>query len=128
MRHIYNVGHLQIAELFKIWSEVQREFGESFKDLRKHFEMIVEGERRLETARTALDASDAKLVKTRKEMKRATKAKASDADLKEIEKRLESLEGDRDKLQIDVFDSVRENEIVKMIRIKDGMLKYGFLC
>lgn len=114
---------LQVAELFKLWSEIQREFGESFKDLRKHFEMIVEGERRLETARTALDASDAKLGKTRKEMKKATKAKAPDADLREIEKRLDALERDRDKNQIDVFDTVRENEIVKMIRIKDGMLK-----
>lgn len=85
--------------------------------------MIVEGERRLETARTALDASDAKLGKTRKDMKKATKAKVSDADLREIEKRLDGLERDRDKHQIDVFDTVRENEIVKMIRIKDGMLK-----
>ena len=56
-------------------------------------------------------------------MKKATKAKAPDADLREIEKRLDALERDRDKNQIDVFDTVRENEIVKMIRIKDGMLK-----
>ena len=113
----------QIAELLKLWSEVQREFGESFKDLRKHFEMIVEGERRHETARAALDASDAKLGKTRKEMKKATKAKMPDGDLREIEKRLDLLERDREKHQIDVFDAVRENEIVKMIRIKDGLLK-----
>ena len=113
----------QIAELLKLWSEVQREFGESFKDLRKHFEMIVEGERRHETARAALDASDAKLGKTRKEMKKATKAKMPDGDIREIEKRLDSLERDREKHQIDVFDTVRENEIVKMIRIKDGLLK-----
>ena len=85
--------------------------------------MIVEDERRLEAARTALDASDAKLGKTKKEMKKATKARVPDADLREIEKRLDALERDRDKHQIDVFDTVRENEIVKMIRIKDGLLK-----
>ena len=85
--------------------------------------MIVEGERRHETARAALDASDAKLGKTRKEMKKATKAKMPDGDIREIEKRLDSLERDREKHQIDVFDTVRENEIVKMIRVKDGLLK-----
>ena len=85
--------------------------------------MIVEGERRHETARAALDASDAKLGKTRKEMKKATKAKMPDGDIREIEKRLDSLEREREKHQMDVFDTVRENEIVKMIRIKDGLLK-----
>jgi hypothetical protein len=113
----------QVAELVGVWAEVQKEFGESVKEFRKHFEMIVEGQRSMDTAKTGLEAADAKVLKTKKDMKRAVKAKAADADLREIERRMEASERERERCQIDVFDHVREHEIVKMIRIKDGLIK-----
>ena len=85
--------------------------------------MILEGEKGLDNARAALDAAEARETKVKKEMKKAVKAKAAEAEVSEIQSRLEMAEREKDRAQIEMFDRIREHETVKMIRVKDGLLK-----
>ncbi len=113
----------KVAELVGLWTEAQADFGESVKEMRRHFEMIVEGQKAVDTAKAALEAADAKVVKTRKEIKKANKAKAADTEIGDMERRLEECEKERDRCQLGFLDSAKEHEVVKMIRIKSGMVK-----
>ncbi len=89
----------------------------------RHFEMILEGERGVDAARSALDAAEARETRVRKELKKASKRRAAASELAELSGRLAAAERERDLAQLEAFDRAREHEIVKMVRVREGLLK-----
>lgn len=124
----------QVDELFSVWAEVQREFAEHLKEFRHQFEMILEGARQLDVARTTLQTAELKETKVKKELKKAAK-KATAEEIREMSSRLAEAEREKDIAQVEVVDRIREHEVVKLIRIKEGLFKmsegyidYGQKC
>lgn len=112
----------QVGELFSLWSEVQRELAEHMKEFRHQFEMILEGARQLDEARANLQASELKETKIKKELKKAAKKAPAD-EVRELAVRLTEAEREKDMAQMEVTDRIREHEVVKLIRIKEGLFK-----
>ncbi|XP_041367266.1 uncharacterized protein LOC121381916 [Gigantopelta aegis] len=120
-RAIQDVAN-QLAELNLAWSEIQREFIEHIKEHKRMFEMVLEGEKHVFQAKNNFVSCEQREYKIRKEIKKAFK-KASSAELQILENRLLQAERAKDLAQIEVGDRHQENEAVKLIRIKDGLLK-----
>ncbi|XP_023335571.1 uncharacterized protein LOC111706871 isoform X2 [Eurytemora carolleeae] len=112
----------QVGELFSIWTEVQREFNDHMKEFRYQFEMILEGARQLDVARSTLLGAEQKETRIKKELKKAAK-KATAEEIREMSGRLTEAEREKDIAQLEVVDRVREHEVVKLIRIKEGVFK-----
>jgi len=112
----------QVGELFAVWSEVQREFTENWKEFRHQFDLILEGDRQLDFAKGNLQAAEQKENKLKKELKKTAK-RATPEELREMSTRLQSVEREKDMAQIEVLDRIREHEAVKLIRIKEGLFK-----
>lgn len=112
----------QLAELNTLWTDVQRDFIEQLKVFKHQFEMILEGERQVDQARTHLLSCEQKELKIRKELKRAAK-KATVDEINNLEIKLSQAERAKDLAQLEVVERVHENEAVKLIRIKEGLLK-----
>lgn len=112
----------QLAELNLVWTEVQREFCEHIKEYRHMYEMILEGEKHLAQSKHNFAACEQREMRIRKELKKAFK-KASEAELQILENRLAQAERAKDLAQVEVADKARENEAVKLIRMKGGLLK-----
>ncbi|XP_055900521.1 uncharacterized protein LOC106054400 [Biomphalaria glabrata] len=112
----------QLAELNLLWTEVQREFGEHLKEYRYMFEMILEGEKHVSQSKNNFNACEQREMKVRKELKKAFK-KSSPAEIQALELRLSQAERAKDLAQIEVTDRIRENEAVKLIRLKEGLMK-----
>jgi len=112
----------QIDELFSVWAEVQRELTENLKDFRHQFEMVLEGARQLDVARTTLQVAEQKETKIKKELKKVAK-KATADEIREMSGKLSEAEREKDIAQLEVVDKVREHEVVKLIRIKEGLYK-----
>ena len=128
----------QVGELFSVWTEVQRELTDHIKEFKHQvtrsqcnsqvevflfqFDMILEGAKQLDAAKTDLQLAEQKEGKIKKELKKAAK-KATSEELREMTSRLEEAEREKDLAQLEVVDRVREHEAVKMIRIKEGVSK-----
>ena len=112
----------QVGELFSIWNEVQRDFSEHIKEFKHQFDMILEGAKQLDMAKTDLQTAEIKEGKLKKELKKAAK-KATTEELREMSVKLGEAEREKDLAQLEVVDRVREHEAVKMIRIKEGLFK-----
>ncbi|CAL1528317.1 unnamed protein product [Lymnaea stagnalis] len=112
----------QLAELNLLWTEVQRELGEHLKEYRYMFEMILEGEKHVAQSRNNFAACEQREIKLRKELKKAFK-KRSTAEIQTLEGRLSQAERAKDLAQMEVTDRIRENEAVKLIRLKGGLMK-----
>ncbi|KAL8615635.1 hypothetical protein ACOMHN_026625 [Nucella lapillus] len=112
----------QLAELNLVWTEVQREFCEHIKEYRHMYEMILEGEKHLAQSKHNFAACELREMRIRKELKKAFK-KASESELQMLENRLAQAERAKDLAQVEVADKARENEAVKLIRMKGGLLK-----
>merc|ERR1719411_334748 len=112
----------QVGELFSIWTEVQRDLNDHIKEFKNQFDMILEGAKQLDVAKTDLQTAEQKEGKIKKELKKGAK-KATAEELKEMTTRLSEAEREKDFAQLEVVDRVREHEAVKMIRIKEGLFK-----
>lgn len=112
----------QVGELFSVWTEVQRDFSEHIKEFKHQFDMILEGAKQLDMAKTDLQTAEAKEGKLKKELKKAAK-KATPEELRDMTSKLGEAEREKDLAQLEVVDRVREHEAVKMIRIKEGLFK-----
>merc|ERR1719495_2225229 len=112
----------QVGELFSVWTEVQRELTDHIKEFKHQFDMILEGAKQLDAAKTDLQLAEQKEGKLKKELKKAAK-KATAEELREMTTRLSEAEREKDIAQLEVVDRVREHEAVKMIRIKEGLFK-----
>lgn len=113
----------QLAELNSLWTEVQKEFTEQLKDYKYQFEMILEGERHVDQARNHLTACEQRELKIKKELKKAAKHKATQEEMKQLEIKLAQAERAKDLAQLEVVDRIRENESLKMVRFKEGLMK-----
>ncbi|XP_005110353.1 arp2/3 complex-activating protein rickA isoform X2 [Aplysia californica] len=112
----------QLAELNLLWTEIQREFGEHLKEYRHMFDMILEGEKHVAQSKNNFAACEQREIKARKELKKAFK-RASSSEIQSLEGRLSQAERAKDLAQIEVADRIRENEAVKLIRLKEGLTK-----
>merc|ERR1719150_2313863 len=112
----------QVGELFSIWNEVQRDLNDHIKEFKHQFDMILEGAKQLDMAKTDLQTAEQKEGKIKKELKKGAK-KATAEELREMTTRLSEAEREKDIAQLEVVDRVREHEAVKMIRIKEGLFK-----
>lgn len=112
----------QMVELNLLYTEVQAEFADHLKAYRQMFEFIHEGERHVDQAKAHLNVCDQRESKVKKELKKAAK-KATNEELNHLEKKLSQAERARDLAQLELADRVRDNEAVKLIRFKDGLLK-----
>lgn len=112
----------QISELNTQWTDVQRDFIYHLKEYRQMFEMIMEGEKHVGQAKQNLALCEQKELKIRKELKKAAK-RASAPEIGMLEGRLGQAERARELAEVEVSERVRENEAVKMIRMKEGLLR-----
>lgn len=112
----------QLNELNALWTDVQKDFVDHLRDFKYQFEMILEGEKQVDHARNHLTCCEQRENKTRKELKRAAKKSTVD-ELNNLEIKLSQAERSKDLAQLEVVDRVHENEAVKLIRLKQGLLK-----
>ncbi|XP_021339794.1 uncharacterized protein LOC110441013, partial [Mizuhopecten yessoensis] len=112
----------QISELNTQWTDVQRDFIYHLKEYRQMFEMILEGEKHVAQAKQNLALCEQKELKIRKELRKAAK-RASASEISMLEGRLGQAERAREVAEVEVSERVRENEAVKLIRMKEGLLR-----
>lgn len=112
----------QLAELNALWTDVQKDFVEHLKTFRHHFELILEGEKQVDQARSALAACEQKELRIKKELKRAAK-KATVEEISQLEVKLAQAERAKDLAQFETLEKVQEHEAVKLIRLKQGLMQ-----
>lgn len=110
-----------LSELNSLWTDTQKEFSEHLKDFKTQFDLILEGEKHVDQARNAVELCDQRESKLKKEVKKAKKCTAQ--EMHELEQRLYEAARAKEVAQLEVEDRVRENEAVKMIRVKASLLK-----
>lgn len=113
-----------LAELSLVWTDVQRDFAERLKEYRSQYELVLEGEKHVTLARETLASREQREAKLRKELKKAGK-KAPAEEIRLLREKLSQAERSRDLSHLEVMERVAENEAVKMIRVKEGLLKVG---
>ncbi|XP_066995449.1 uncharacterized protein [Anabrus simplex] len=112
----------QLAELNVLWTEVQKEFTEHLKEFIHQFEMILEGEQHVDQARSIASSCEQRESKVRRELSKASR-KSNAEEIAQLETKLAQAERSRTLAQCDVVERVQENEAVKIIRVKEGLLK-----
>ncbi|XP_026282977.1 uncharacterized protein LOC113209573 [Frankliniella occidentalis] len=110
-----------LNELNTLWNETQKDFTEHLKEFKSQFDLILEGEKHVDQARAAVELCDQREGKLKKEVKKARKCSA--LEMEDLEKRLCEAARAKEVAQLEVDDRVRENEVVKMIRVKGSLLK-----
>ncbi|XP_066946798.1 uncharacterized protein [Macrobrachium rosenbergii] len=113
-----------LAELALIWTEAQREFADKLKEYKSMYELILEGEKHVTQARETLVAREQRETKLRKEYTKVSK-KAPVDEVRLLKERLNQAERARDLAHLELVERVGENEALKMIRIKEGLLLLG---
>jgi hypothetical protein len=80
-----------------------------FREFRRNFEIILEGERQLDSARASLEQAMAKEEKMRKEAKRASKM--SNEGLRDLTQKMSLAEHERETAQTKVMELSQEHEV-----------------
>lgn len=111
-----------VSELNIQWTEVQREFSDNLKDYMKMLELVLEGEKHVKEAKANLDNCEQKEKECQKKLKKICK-KGSVEERMSLETKLSQAQKARDVALLEVSEKVRENEAVKMIRLKEGLTK-----
>jgi len=112
-------------ELFSLWTESVKFALDDLKEVRNHFEMILEGEKGVDAAKALVETSEAKEVKLRKEEKKIKKRSNLDCDeLKDVQMKIAKTQRDKDYAESEANSKIKENELVKMIRVKEAMKKF----
>lgn len=111
-----------IADLFALWTDVQKTFINSLKEYRLMYERILEGEKQVCQAKENLEYFQEKELKIKKDMNKVSK-RASPSELRILQSKVEQAESGRELAEHEVRERVRENEAVKLIRLKEGLLK-----
>lgn len=135
-RAIQDVAN-HIAELNLLWTDVQKDFIGHLKEYKQMYEMVLEGEKHVSQAKDNLNNYEQKETKLRKDLRKAEKSvfkpkfimfcgsgkRSSEADLRNLESKLHEAQMEREKAEIEVTERIRENEAVKMIRLKEGFVR-----
>jgi len=112
----------QLVELNMIWSDVQRDFSDQLKEYRQQFELMLEGENQVDRCKQKLVTLEAKESKIRKDVKRSLK-KGNEPEVEELQLQLKQASDATKLAQEEVTEIFKENEAVKLIRLKQNLLK-----
>ncbi|XP_003748238.1 uncharacterized protein LOC100900284 [Galendromus occidentalis] len=112
----------QINELHNFWADSQKDFLENLKAFRHQYEMILEGEKVVDSARANLAQAEQREYKIKKEIKKNAK-KASVEEMMSMEMKLSDAEREKDLCQFEAVEKIQENEVCKLIRLKEGLTK-----
>ncbi|KAK7791944.1 hypothetical protein R5R35_002433 [Gryllus longicercus] len=113
----------QLFELNTLWAEVQKEFTESLKGFIHQFELILEGEQHVDVGRNHLQAIEQREQKLEKDLVKAQRRHIPGADVNHIQRKLAEEKQAKQVAQQEVMTRIQENEAVKMIRVKEGLLQ-----
>jgi len=115
----------RFSELCSLWTETVKFALEDLKEVRNHFEMILEGEKGVDAAKALVDTAEAKEVKLRKEEKKIKKRSNLDCDeLRDVQIKIAKTQRDKDYAESEANSKIKEHELVKMIRVKEAMKKF----
>lgn len=109
-------------QLSDLWTDVQSEFLEQVTKFKYQFDMILEGEQRIDKIREHLAACEQRESKLKKELKKAAQKGTVD-DVKEIEEKIAEAKSSISVAQIEITERLSENEATKAVRIKEGLSK-----
>ena len=88
------------------------------------FQMILEGEKGVDTAKAMVEATEAKELKLRKEEKKLRKRSSSNIDdLSDIQEKIAKVQREKDYAESEASAKVKDHELVKMIRTKEALKK-----
>ncbi|CAB3369397.1 Hypothetical predicted protein [Cloeon dipterum] len=113
---------IQLLELSTIWEDVQKEFTEHLREFRNSFQMIYEGERAVDHSRSQLAGHETAETNLRRDIRKANK-KFSTEEAQQLEVKLAQAQRSKELAQMEVVDKVQENEAVKLIRVKESLMK-----
>ncbi|XP_018496181.1 uncharacterized protein LOC108864625 [Galendromus occidentalis] len=112
----------RINELNFLWADSLQHFFETLRTFRQQCEMILEGEKVVDTARADLARAERKERKIKTNIKKISK-KAPSEKMMTIEMELSNAERAKDLAHFEAVQKVQENEVCKMIRLKEGLTK-----
>lgn len=112
-----------LFELNTLWTEVQKEFTEHYKDFIHQFELILEGEQHVDTGRTHLQSIEQREQKLEKDLIKVQRRQLPGMDVQQLQRKLAEERQAKQVAQQEVLTRVRENEAVKLIRVKESLLK-----
>lgn len=110
-----------LVDVFYLWSEVQLEFLAGLKKFKLQFERILESELLLDKSKAYLSSCEQKDHKIRKELKKAT-TKGNIEDAKQLTERQVESQALVKIAQTEVNSKALENEQVKLMLVKGGLL------
>ncbi|CAH0381650.1 unnamed protein product [Bemisia tabaci] len=110
-----------LAELSLLWSETQKDFIDQLKTFKLQFDMILEGERSVDKIRAQLTAYEQKASKLKKDLQKNSVSSVDET--KRVESKLDEVKLSISRAQVEVSEQVSENEVVKLIRLKEGLSK-----
>uniref|UniRef100_A0A1B6JQ69 F-BAR domain-containing protein n=1 Tax=Homalodisca liturata TaxID=320908 RepID=A0A1B6JQ69_9HEMI len=111
-----------LVELSRLWTEVQNEFIEQLNKFRYTFEMILEGEMEIDRLREQHAACEAKENKLKKDLQKAIGHNLNH-QARQIEQKIVETKSTIKSTQIEISERTHENEGVKVIKLKEGLLK-----
>uniref|UniRef100_A0A6A7FN82 SWI/SNF complex subunit SMARCC1-like isoform X2 n=1 Tax=Hirondellea gigas TaxID=1518452 RepID=A0A6A7FN82_9CRUS len=111
-----------LTELSLLWTEVQKDFTGKLKEYRTQFELILEGERHVDQSRELYSVREQREIKCRKELTKSS-SKGAGEEIKLMEERVIQAEKGKDLAYMEVVGRIRENEAVKLIRIRECLRK-----
>lgn len=120
--HAIQGTFVQLTDLNALWTAVQKDFADNLKAFITQFSMILEGEHRLDQAKAHVAACEMKTTKLKKELRKTTR-RGNMAEIRQLELQLVQAENSFVQAQNEVLSQIQENEAVKLIRIKEGLLK-----
>ncbi|KAK6619838.1 hypothetical protein RUM44_006237 [Polyplax serrata] len=113
---------LHLSDLNALWSEVQTNFADQIAEFRHQFETILEGERTIDAARNKFANCEVGEEKAKKKLKKAQKKQAGE-EIRTAEMKIQECVTQKALMQAEVTEKIKENEAVKLIVVKDGLLK-----
>lgn len=116
----------RFADICTLWTEAVKSFTHDLKEVRSHFEMILEGEKSVDSAKAQVKAAEAKEIKLRKEQKKLKDKSSSDLkEVADIQAKIVKTQNDLDYAESKATAAVKDNELVKMVRVKEAI---GKIC
>lgn len=110
-----------LLDLCFLWSEVQLDFIAGIKKFKHQFNLILESETLLDKSKAHLASCEQRENKVKKELKKAT-AKANIEEAKQLSERHVETHGLVQAAQSEVKSKALENEAVKLMLVKEGLL------
>ncbi|XP_054257247.1 uncharacterized protein LOC128982210 [Macrosteles quadrilineatus] len=111
-----------LFELNQLWTEIQCDFVEQLNKFKHSFEMILEGEVGVDKLRDHLGACETRENKLKKNLVKATK-KDNANEVRQIEEKIVDNRSSIKATQLEITERTHENEAVKLIRLKESLLK-----